>query len=170
MSAPMTNPCDNSPQLPSSVHLAPFVTDGENVPMNTLSPSLGTLTASLSESRIAWSLKNMADMVARKNTGAILTKLRQIHFEMDERGFLNDNRSALWYWDFDSRNILVDRTEAEEDWKFAAVLNWDGVLSVPRSATREPPGWLWHLVSRHLNGAAIWTCQLRRTSRLRRCL
>lgn len=42
------------------------------------------------------------------------------------------------------RDVQVTcRAKTEGKWAITSVLDWDGVMSVPRVLTRQPPSWLW---------------------------
>lgn len=139
--------CDDFSQLPTSVVIAPFTTCDGEVPQS----------QSTSPTSVADFMKAIIDMlyesqIHEKYMVPRWTKLREINEEMKKKGLLTCQQSVLWHWDFNPRNILVNRT-ADNNWKVTAVLDWDGVLSVPRVLTREPPVWLWQLVDQNDQGS-----------------
>lgn len=130
--------CDDFSQLSIGTVIAPFkIVDGE-VLESTLSPSVADFMGSILDTYYATSQVSEKSMVSRWE------RLREINQEMKSKGLLTCQKPVLWHWDFQPRNIIVDRTP-DNSWKLTAVLDWDGVLSVPRVLTREPPVWLWTL-------------------------
>ncbi|KAM0136239.1 hypothetical protein ACHAO1_004716 [Botrytis cinerea] len=49
--------------------------------------------------------------------------------------------AVLWHPDFWPRNIMMEKTE--RDVKITGVIDWDGVMIVPRVMARRPPVFLW---------------------------
>ncbi|TEY60280.1 hypothetical protein BOTCAL_0182g00030 [Botryotinia calthae] len=49
--------------------------------------------------------------------------------------------AVLWHPDFWPRNIMMEKTE--QDVKITGVIDWDGVMIVPRVMARRPPVFLW---------------------------
>ena len=130
--------CDDFSQLSVSAVIAPFkIVDGE-VLKSTLSPSVADFMGSILDMYYETSQISDKNMVSRWK------RLREINQEMKSKGLLTCQQPVLWHWDFQPRNILVNRTP-DKSWTVTAVLDWDGVLSVPRVLTREPPVWLWKL-------------------------
>lgn len=97
--------------------------------------------------------------------------LQKIASQMEKVGLVRtaDKYCTLWHWDFAARNIMISRASATpiiepnsvpgeeidgnrlfpgaeiapDPWVITGVLDWDGMLSVPRILTRSPPLWLW---------------------------
>lgn len=82
-------------------------------------------------------------------------RLKKIFTEMEELGFFQERPSldsnALYHWDLEPRNIMVDRraTGCTSDittshrLDVTGVLDWDDVLVIPAILARKPPVWLW---------------------------
>lgn len=131
--------CDDCSQLSAKAVIAPFkIVDGE-VPKSTGSPSVADFMEAILDMYYETSqINDEKIMVSRWK------RLREVNQEMKSRGLLTCRHPVLWHWDFNPRNILVNRTP-DNVWTVTAVLDWDGVLSVPRVLAREPPVWLWKL-------------------------
>lgn len=127
--------CDDFSQLSTGVVIAPFKICTGEVVESTSSKSVGDFMGAIIDMYYESQIDKQY-MVPR------WTRLREINQEMKSRGLLDCQQLVLLHWDFNPRNILVDRTP-DNNWKVTAVLDWDGVLSVPRVLARESPGWLW---------------------------
>lgn len=128
--------CDDFSQLSADMVIAPFKTYDGEVLKSTSSTSVADFMGAILDMYYEKSLINEKFMVSR------WARLREVNQEMKSQGLLTCQQTVLWHWDFYPRNVLVDRTP-DNNWKVTAVLDWDGVLSVPRVLTREPPVWLW---------------------------
>ncbi|KAF7895756.1 uncharacterized protein EAF01_009718 [Botrytis porri] len=53
----------------------------------------------------------------------------------------NGEPAVLWHPDFWPRNIMMEKNE--QDVKITGVIDWDGVMIVPRIMTRRAPVFLW---------------------------
>lgn len=131
--------CDDVSEILPFLVFAPFKIDGWEVPLSTLSGSVADFLEGILDLR--------HEKEKNENLLPVWSRLSQISQEMKSRGFFICEQPVLWHWDFAPRNILVGRTPGNNTWKVTAVLDWDGVLSVPRVLTREPPIWLWQYES-----------------------
>ena len=139
--------CDNFSTISTSVVIAPFKIRNGEVLESTSSASVADFMGAILDAYYETSQIKKNPLLPR------WTRLREINREMKSQCLLTCQQPVLWHWDFNPRNIIVDRTP-DNNWEITAVLDWDGVLSVPRVLTREPPVWLWQLDDQPDQGCA----------------
>lgn len=130
------NRCDNFSTKSTNVAIAPFKIDEGEVLQSTSCPAVGDFLGAILD---MWYETSQIDDIPLLPKW---TRLREIKEEMKAKGLLTCEQPVLWHWDFAPRNIIVDRT-VDNKWEVAAVLDWDGLLCVPRVLTRNPPVWIW---------------------------
>lgn len=128
--------CDDFSTKSTDMVIAPFRIDEGEVLKSTSCPAVGDFLGAILD---MWYETSKIDDIPLLPKW---TRLREIKEEMKAKGLLTCEQSVLWHWDFAPRNIIVDRAE-DNKWVVTAVLDWDGLLCVPRVLTRNPPIWIW---------------------------
>ena len=151
--------CDDFSTISTNVAIAPFMIEEGEVLESTSCPSVGDFIGAILD---MWYEASKIDDIPLLPKW---TRLREINDEMKARGLLTCEQPVLWHWDFAPRNIIVDRT-ADNKWKITAVLDWDGLLCVPRVLTRDPPVWIWQHGNEpdQRSGDNYWTAPKKLTS------
>lgn len=132
----IANRCDDFSTISTNVAIAPFMIDEGEVLKSTSCPSVGDFLGAILD---MWYEASKIDDIPLLPKW---TRLREVKEEMKAKGLLTCEQPVLWHWDFAPRNIIVDRT-VDNKWEVTAVLDWDGLLCVPRVLTRNPPVWIW---------------------------
>ena len=153
------NRCDDFSTISTNVAIAPFMIEEGEVLKSTSCPSVGDFIGAILD---MWYEASKIDDIPLLPKW---TRLREVNDEMKARGLLTCEQPVLWHWDFAPRNIIVDRT-ADNKWKITAVLDWDGLLCVPRVLTRDPPVWIWQHGNEldQRSGGNYWTAPKKLTS------
>lgn len=132
------NRCHDFSRISTNIAIAPFMIDEGEVQKSTLCPAVGDFIGAILD---MWYEASKIDDIPLLPKW---TRLREVKEEMKAYGLLTCEQPVLWHWDFAPRNIIVDRT-ADNKWGVTAVLDWDGLLCVPRVLTRDPPFWIWQI-------------------------
>lgn len=90
-------------------------------------------------------------------------KLHAVLEDMKDMGwFTSDDGSTEYsiidHWDFEPRNIMVERTEhadGSSSWHVTGLIDWDDAHCLPPVLTRRPPLWLWDFSDDNLLPSAV---------------